>query len=385
MKIGLFTDTYLPDVNGVCSSIETLRLALTAHGHEVWVVCPDSTVKGVKMDGHVLRIHGARLSFLYGYTLAGTWNRQAFERIRKWHLDIIHVHTEFGIGLFARAVSRKLNIPIVSTYHTFYEDYTHYVNLLHSSAIEKLARRAVRKLSVYYTGNVRRVIVPTVKTKERLADYGVKTEMTIIPTGLDLEAFRQGDPEIIGAFGEGVFTIIYVGRLAEEKSVDMIVDAMEMLKGEQYGLLIAGDGPDYDKLRRYVTGKHLDDAVHFAGRIPHDHISGYYRHGDVFVSASLSETQGMTFIEAMACGIPVLARDRVALEGVLHDGENGYYFNDAEDLADKIRLLRSHPDIASMKQRSEQIASQYSLDSFAAMAEQVYREVIEESHEQLHR
>ena len=378
MRIALFADTYLPDVNGVVSSIETLRLALVKAGHEVYVVCPESGINGIVLEDHVLRIPGVKLSFLYGYTLAAPWHRKIWPIVKSWNLDVIHVHTEFGVGQLARNIARQMNIPIVYTYHTFYEDYTHYVNFLHSPMIDKAARKAIRKLSVANTANIQRVIVPTEKTRERLLDYGVRTSMAIVPTGLDLDAFRESKEEVKKFFPEDVFTVVYVGRLAEEKSIDMVMEAMTMLKGEKIGFLVVGDGPDFDKLQKLAHKLELDDEVRFAGKIPHDNISAYYREADVFVSASMSETQGMTFIEAMACGLPVLARDKVALEGVLLDGKNGYYFEDAADLAEKIRKLNVSNNREEMKAESEKVAEKYSLRSFAAMAEEVYLEAIKE-------
>ena len=154
MRIGLFADTYLPDVNGVVSSIETLRLALVKAGHEVYVVCPEAGIREPVMEDHTLRLPGLQLRFLYGYTLASPFHRNLLPLIESWKLDVIHVHTEFGVGQFARQVAKKLDLPIVYTYHTFYEDYTHYVNLLNSSMIDSAAKKAIRKISVVETNNI---------------------------------------------------------------------------------------------------------------------------------------------------------------------------------------------------------------------------------------
>lgn len=381
MRIGLFTDTYLPDVNGVVSSIETLRKALVNEGHEVFVVCPKAALEASSLEGNVLHIPGLKLKFLYDYTLATPWNPKAFKIVEKLKLDVIHVHTEFGIGIFAREVSKKLGIPIVATYHTFYEDYTHYVNIFNSEHIDKWAKKAVRNLSKYFAESVESVIVPTQKTKDRLTDYGVTTQMDIVPTGLDLDSFKSLSEELVRPFEAECFMLIYVGRLAEEKSVDIVIKAMTHLKEENVGLFIVGDGPDYNKLKALVKTLNLDDKVRFAGKIPHSNIAAYYQQADCFVSASLSETQGMTFIEAMATGLPVLACDRVALQNVLIDGINGYYFNDEEDLAEKIMQLKNNEKLEEMKVISEKIADEYSLSSFALKAEKVYLKAIEDFNE----
>ena len=160
MRIGMFTDAYTPDINGVVSSIVTLKTALEKAGHEVFVVTTKSSASKDIVDDHVLRLAGIELDSFYGYVLTSPIHLSALEKIRKMNLDVIHVHTEFGVGIFARVVSNVLSIPLVSTYHTMYEDYTHYVNIFNLKSVDKVAKRAVYSLSKLYGEKCTALICP---------------------------------------------------------------------------------------------------------------------------------------------------------------------------------------------------------------------------------
>ena len=139
MRIGLFGDTYFPEINGVATSIKTLEDELIKLGHEVYIITTKADFSKPELEGRVLRLPGIELKFLYGYVLTSPLQISAFNIVRSLDLDIIHAHTEFGIGIFARICSRLLSIPLVSTYHTTYEDYTHYVNFINSNIVDNVA------------------------------------------------------------------------------------------------------------------------------------------------------------------------------------------------------------------------------------------------------
>ena len=163
MRIALFTDTYPPQINGVAASTSILRNELEKHGHDVVVV---TTYKGSGKhkwddDHKVLRLAGVQLKFLYGYVMTSPFHVSALEEIRKLNLDVIHAQTEFGVGLFARICAKQLQIPLVSTYHTTYEDYTHYVNFINSRKVDEIAKVGVAKLSRLYGDSSIEVIAPS--------------------------------------------------------------------------------------------------------------------------------------------------------------------------------------------------------------------------------
>ena len=165
MRIGLFSDTYTPDINGVVSSIVTLQKELEKRGHEVFVITNHKALLSTQREGNVLRLPGLELKWLYGYKLTTPYHFSAKDEIRKMNLDVIHVHTEFGVGMFARIVAKYLNIPVVSTYHTMYEDYTHYINRFAIDEVDVLSKKFVTAFSRMISDNVHAVIAPSEKTK----------------------------------------------------------------------------------------------------------------------------------------------------------------------------------------------------------------------------
>ncbi len=231
MRIGLFSDTYLPDINGVVSSIVTLQKELEKNGHEVFVIANHKGLLHSIREGNVLRLPGFELKWLYGYILSTPYHFSAKEDIKAMNLDLIHVHTEFGIGIFARIVAKDLGIPLVCTYHTMYEDYTHYINKFDIEGIDKVGKKVTASFSKMVVETCEAVIAPSEKTKEALLKYGVKTPILIIPTGLNLEKFNREniDEAEVKSLREQYGTsnedkvMLYVGRVAHEKSIDVVI------------------------------------------------------------------------------------------------------------------------------------------------------------------
>lgn len=347
MKIGLFTDTFTPEINGVVSSIVTLRHELEKQGHTVYVITTHPSLLEVEYKDNVLRLPGIELKKLYGYVMSSPIHFTCLNTIRKMNLDLIHAHTEFGIGIFARIISRTFSIPLVSTYHTTYEDYTHYVNVFHLDSVEKVAKMAVSTLSKLYGDSSVEVISPSEKTKEMLLRYGIKRKIHVIPTGLDVERFDQNkkNPDKIQkiknefGFTEKNTIVLFMGRLAKEKAVDLVIDGFSEIKKSgrtDIHFLIVGDGPARRELEDQASKLNVTDIVHFAGKKAPAEVPDYYHAADVFVSASTTETQGLTFIEALASKLPVFARPDDVLEDLVIEGETGYFFTNAKEFADKL-------------------------------------------------
>lgn len=344
MRIGLFTDTYTPDINGVVTSIVTLKHALEKLGHTVFVITNHKDIINASYEDGILRLPGVEVKFLYGYVLSSPIHIQASSTIKEMELDVIHAHSEFGIGIFARAVSKNQQIPLVMTYHTTYEDYTHYVNLLGLRSIDMLSRRVVASVSRLYSKGSEIIIVPSEKTKLMLLRYKIKKRIDVIPTGLELERFREYDQELNDALKKkfkvgDVPLFVYIGRLAKEKSVDFVIEGFKKLieQGTKAQLMIVGDGPSRDDLEDLAKSCGIAEHVIFAGSADSKEVVRFYQIADGFISASLTETQGLTYIEALACGLCVFARPDKPIENIILENETGYYFNTHQEFADKVK------------------------------------------------
>lgn len=380
MKILITTDWYTPAVNGVVTSVKNLRRELEARGHEVRILTlsPDlrsETAAGVTRIGSIGagRIYpGARLRT----ALAGRWVRQLVE----WGPDVVHSQCEFSTFFLARRIAEELNVPLVHTYHTVYEDYTHYF-----SPSVRWGRRAAAVFSRWITGQTDCVIAPTGKVRQLLLGYGVERPVLVIPSGIDLRRFRRPrDPmaeAVLRASLEipaGRTVLLFVGRLAAEKNVEELLELRKALGDRPVTLLLVGDGPHRQALeaRAAELGLTAPDVI-FAGQVPPEQVADWYRLGTVFVSASTSETQGLTYAEALASGLPVLCRADPCLDGVIRRGENGWQYETAEAFLRQMEtILEDSALVTSMGAATAASAEPFSAERFARRVEAVYLDQI---------
>lgn len=387
MRIGLVTDTYLPDINGVVSSTVTLKNALEKAGHTVFVITNHAGSK-IEYEGGVLRLPGFRLKSLYGYKVSSPINLGASEYLEQMNLDVLHLQTNFGVGLYGQFMGKNLNIPMVDTYHTMYTDYTHYINPNGYSGIDRVSKDAIKAASRKVCNNVQAVIAPSEKTRDALLDYGVIAPIYVIPTGLDLDRFMDVDPcsETVRAIRAQVSSdpqdriLLFLGRIAKEKSLEMPIEAIAGLNDPHIHLAIVGGGPDEDYYRELVDSLHARDRIHFLGVAAPDQVGQYYTAFDAFVSASLSETQGMTYLEAMAAGRMVFGRRDEVLEDLLEEGVTGFAFDTPEELCAKLDVFLSLDEAtrAHNAQKAREKIRPYTADSFAYAVERVYEQAIED-------
>jgi 1,2-diacylglycerol 3-alpha-glucosyltransferase len=387
MRIGIFTDTYPPYINGVSTSVAMLETALKKQGHQVYIV----TVNNEKMqykyenEDHIIRIPGVPIG-IYDYRLTGAYPLKAVGKIRKWNLDVIHSQTEFGVGTFARIVAKQFNIPLVHTYHTMYEDYVHYITKGYFNATSK---KIVEYLTNFYCDQtVNELIVPTKKTYDLFKKkYHYARNVHIIPTGIEVERFYKESfkpnelLEIRNKIGvsKDQFTILFVGRLGKEKSIEVLIEAQkDLAKKYNSKLIIVGDGPDMGYYQDMTRKLNIENNVVFTGKVPWTEVTKYYQLADVFATASRSETQGLTVIEAMAASLPVVAVDDESFRNVVVDGLNGYLFDTKKEYKNYVESFINDPK--KLKQFSKQArinADQYSSKYFAERVLDVYQKAID--------
>lgn len=390
MRIGLFTDAYLPDINGVVSSVATLKHALEKLGHVVFVI---SNHKGVKIsfEDNILRLPGLELKGFYGYKMSSPIQFEAFDYVEKMDLDIVHVQTEAGIGMFAKSVAKHFNIPLVYTYHTLYVDYTHYFNPMDFEMVDRVGKKAIITYARYMGNGAQAVIAPSEKTKNALLSYGVITPIYIVPTGLDLSDFdrKNLDESRIESIRASLglskedHVVVFVGRIAKEKAIDIPIKAIAKSENPNLHLVIVGGGTDEDYYKDIASVLHVEDRVHFTGRVAKEDIPYYYSAFDCFVSASLSETQGMTYIEALASGLCVFGRRDEVLEELVFEDKTGYYFDDEEELALKWDVFFKKPkeERDAMKQDCIEKTIPFNTELFAQKALAVYQQAQDDFNE----
>lgn len=391
MRIGLFTDTYPPYINGVSTSVTMLKRSLEQKGHQVFVVTvnPENMKYVLEEDNKVLRIPGIPIG-IYDYRLSGIYPLRAINTIKKWHLDIIHSHTEFGVGTFARIMAKQLNIPLVHTYHTMYEDYIHYIT---KGYFDRSSKKIVEYLTLFYCDKTAsELIVPTKKTYDLFKEkYKVNKNVHIVPTGIEVERFfeenvDQKDVEELRknlGFAKDDFILLFVGRLAEEKNIVYLIETVRdvIRKEDERGhikFLIVGDGPDIESYRELVKKYKMEDQIILYGRVPWEEVPKYYHLADLFLTASQSETQGLTVIEAMAAGLVPVTIDDESFNTVIINDLNGKIFRTKKELREIIVDLKNHPDKLHALAKQARINSElYSSKYYAESILHVYEYAIE--------
>ena len=372
MKIALFSDTYIPDINGVATSTNILRNKLVNLGHDVLVVTselPSDTTYDESLDDQVLRVPGLEIQALYGYRACNIFSFKGMKEIKRFNPEVIHVQTEFGIGIFGRIAAEYLDIPVVYTYHTMWTDYSHYINPINSETVDTVVKKVITKISKFYGNSCQGLIVPSNKTKDALIHYGLKQKnIYTIPTGLELERFSVNNKnnELCQSLIEKYhlqnhFVLTFLGRIAPEKSITVIIDALKKvlyLIVLTFVFLIVGGQCKLEELKKKC-----------------EMVPAHYHISNMFISASLSETQGLTYIEAMASSIPVIARYDDQLEDVIDDGKNGFFFKNEDELP-KLILDAMEMDLDVLKENALKKANEYSGETFAKKVLEVYKQAI---------
>ena len=393
MRIGLFTDQYYPFVSGVVTSIKMLYDGLTNLGHECYIVTSmaEDKIKDLeKQRKNVINIYGRPYPFKdlrdYRYTFS---HRKYLKTIKNLNLDIIHVHTEYNISKLAILAHKKLHIPMVHTLHTLWSDYFKYVSPFFDKHFHKLMEKYLRKL---FTGPVSKNsiidIVPTKKVYDQSLKYGLNSDIRIIPTGIDLDKFNpkhftnQQINDLKNKLGikPNQFVFLYIGRASKEKNIITLLNSYaKACKGNfDTVFVLVGGGPQLEELKEYCKELQIDNQVIFTNTIPREKLPIYYQLGDIFVNASQSETQGLTYIEALGSSIPLLVQKDDCIKDVVENYYNGIYFEGEDDLTLKMKeILRAPETLKKIKSNTINSVFEYSKETYALRVFALYEEAIE--------
>ncbi|HEK9998383.1 glycosyltransferase family 4 protein [Streptococcus equi] len=341
MRVGLFTDTYFPQVSGVATSIRTLKEELEKEGHEVYIFT--TTDKHVKRfeDPTIIRLPSVPFVSFTDRRVVYRGLISSYKIAKEYHLDIIHTQTEFSLGLLGKMVGKALRIPVVHTYHTQYEDYVSYIangKIIRPSMVKPLLRGYLKDLDG--------VICPSRIVLNLLEGYEVTIPKRVIPTGIALENYVREDirKEDVAALrkelaiSDDETMLLSLSRVSYEKNIQAIIHQLPAVLSEnsRIKLVIVGDGPYLQALKELAVSSGVEDHVVFTGMIAHDQVGLYYKACDFFISASTSETQGLTYIESLASGKPIIAHGNPYLDDLITDRMFGTLYYAESELSDAI-------------------------------------------------
>lgn len=347
MRIAIFTETYLPQINGVVTHIKILKEGLEALGHTVLIVTADSKAHTHYLKDNVLHCPAHNLKRIYNLDLASPVSRTRLKYLREFRPDIIHVHNEFSIGLSGMAIAKILKVPLVYTLHTMYDDYIYYIA---PKPLIPLTKKLSHRYFRMFPQNAAVVTGPSKKCQEYTYEIGSDKKVEVIPNPVELDAFapQTSTPQQRAQIREqyhipqDATVACFVGRLGREKSVDVLLRfwAQEMKPQDNMRLLIIGDGPEKEPLEQLAQQLGITDTVIFTGKVPHPDLPPYIHTCDIYVTASLSDTNSISMLEGMAGGLPVLQLYDELNADQVTDGVNGYMFRDAAEMGQRLRQIR---------------------------------------------
>ena len=377
MKILITTDWYKTAANGVATSVRNLEKGLRECGADVRILTLSPNYRSY-VKGSTTYISSLNAGKIYpNARILAIVRRKLINDLIDWKPDIIHSQCEFSTFIMARRIAKRVHCPIVHTYHTIYEDYSHYI--IHN---KRLGKNAMITFTKQIAKRVDGMIAPTQKVSDLLMRYGCRTPIWVMPTGLDLAKIcSHEDNEHKNALKRKLGipldkkVILYAGRLASEKNITEIIEMLGHIRPKNAVFLLVGDGPDRKSVEKSIADNKLDFAI-MTGMVKPRDMRFYYGIADIFVNASQTETQGLTYIEALANGLPLLCRRDKCLENVLIDGITGYAYNTEEEFAGRLDELLSS-DISKLKEKAVNLINrQYSLKNFAEHALKIYGECL---------
>lgn len=339
MKIALFTETYLPYVNGVVTHVKALRDGLVKLGHDVIVVTANSETHRHYIEDGVLNCPAKSFKKFYNYGLASPISARRLMMLKKYNPDVIHIHNEFGVGLSGTIIAKQLKIPLVYTLHTMWDDYLYYIvppRLV--PALKRISHRYLRFLAE----KANALTGPSKKVQEFFDGCGVYKSVNVVPNPVELDVFspqsvnKEKAEEVRRQYGinEDETAVAFCGRLGKEKGVDVLLDyfAQKVKPDDKIKFMILGGGPFLEELKAQAKALNIDDRVVFTGAVDHEDLVNYYGACQLYITASVTDTNSISMKEAMATGLPVIHIKDPLNAGQIVDGVNGFIYNNADEM-----------------------------------------------------
>ncbi|MEP0766654.1 MAG: glycosyltransferase family 4 protein [Fimbriimonadia bacterium] len=378
MNVAIFSDSYLPVLNGVSVSVHTLVAGLRARGHRVWVFAP--AFPGHRdTDPDVVRFRSLITPWAKGYPLARPPFRGTLRRFQRLPIEIVHTHTPFTIGFCGLRWAESAGIPILSTYHTMYDRYVHYVPFF----TRRYVAYKVAKHTRYYYGRVARVITPSHAAADVLRGHGVTTPIEVVRTGIpQAKAIPKSEARDRLGIPQDESTLLYVGRLASEKNLGLLLDCLPRWRTSfpNARLRLVGDGPGRPLLESRAAELGIRERLTVHGQVGHDEVLVYMAAADLFVFPSTSETQGLVIGEAQSLGLPAVAvRGGGAPETIEHGVDGMVVADDAQEFAQAVEEILRDPVLrAKMSENALRSPARISPDEYVGRIERLYEEVLGE-------
>ncbi|MCE1245362.1 MAG: glycosyltransferase family 4 protein [Firmicutes bacterium] len=379
MNIGIFTNAYKPLISGVVNSIDLIKSGMEARGHRVYVFAPK--YKGYRdCESDVNRFYSVNLTVRVDFPLAIPYHYKIFKMIPELDLDIIHTHHPFLLGEVGGAFARKLGIPLVYTFHTQFEQYSHYIPF-NQDIVKKVTRHSV----INYAQKCDLIICPSTTILTLLDNYGITAPIEMIPNAINLDTFRHTDPRpVYEKYGISPSdkVLVYVGRIGLEKNLGFMLKSFKRAQAEvpEAKLMIVGDGPELEFMREFAGNLGIEKSVVFPGRVEYSEIPAFYGAGYAFIMTSTTEVKPLAILEAMAAGLPVVAISAAGSSDTVNQGEDGILTDHNMDHFTEalLRILKDPGERDKLSAGARRTAEIYSIDTTSERLESLFERLIRE-------
>lgn len=380
LRIGLFSDVYLPQINGVSISLQLISEGLKNRGHQVTIFAPK--FPGFKDDQpNVMRLPSLKYMNNPPIYVAVLGSPRSTWTLTRKHFDVLHAHSPLSVGLLAYLTASTKRLPLIYTYHTSITDYTHYVKFIGGTS---LIKHTAAWFSSASTNLGDQIVVPSPKFERLLLKQKVRRPIHVIPNGIDLTRFQTTSQ--VGSLRNRLQIppeapiLLTVGRMDPEKRLEFIVDAFVKISKQipNAQLVFAGDGSARKDLEEKVNALDVKNKIHFLGMVNRNELPNIYHDANLFLSASTTEVHPISVIEAIASGLPLVAVQDEAFEGMLENDVNGYLTPlDVNVYAETIiNLLQDNKKIESFGKHSAMLSEKYSIEGQVKALEKIYTEAI---------
>lgn len=348
MKIGIFTDSFRPYTSGVVRSIELFSSEYVKMGHQVYVFGPGApfTKSKYETEDGVYRFFSIPAPTFSEYAIPIPVSPQLRSTVKKIGLDVVHAHSPFLMGRLGARASKIFRLPLIFTFHTLYEQYVHYMPLARNTS-----RKVVQFIARDFCNRSDLVITPSSPVKKYVKRIGVKTDVKVLPTGIDLSEFENADPLWLRknyTISDSEKILLFVGRLGKEKNVVFLLNAFKKVLENHplTKLVMVGSGPMKNDLVKMTRSLNMEDRVVFTGLLPRNKVVHCYAGADIFAFPSVTETQGLVLGEAKACGLPVVAINAFGTPDMVRKGEDGFLCSPSvNEFANKLSLLLQNEEL----------------------------------------
>lgn len=381
MKILLTSDWSIGNINGVVVSIMNLYNELKKDGHDVRILTLSKKDESY-VDGDFYFVRSFGIKFYPDLRATFAINSRILKKLIEWKPDIVHSQCEFFTYYFAYKIAIESSAPLIHTYHTLYEYYTKYV-----IPSETVGRLIVQNYMRVRLRDCDAIIAPTNKVKKSLENAKVYGKIKVIPTGIDLDKYNKNLPseeleDLRKSFNidKNKKIILSLGRVAREKNIDLLLKYIKssLSHRDDFVFMIVGSGPYIDEIKKLTKELDLENKVIFTGLVKPEEVTKYYRLADIFACASKSETQGLTYIEALANGLVEICLKDDAIDGVIEDGYNGFIFENEEDFSIKCQKLLDDDSLRiKMGENAKKSSTKFSTTAFKDRVFLLYKDVLE--------